>query len=163
MKEILRRCAPQDDKLNFEIIFSLSITFVLVTSLLADIKMLYSIIMFKFWGKVRKHKQRGKKLGFPTANTNLFKKIPEGIYVSKTKVDGKVYESITFIGTVKIFNEKKFHAETYILDFSKDIYDKWISIELLKKIRENKKFNSTKDLIKQMKKDEAEARKYFKI
>lgn len=117
--------------------------------------------MFKFWGKVRKYNQRGRKLGFPTANINLTKKIPEGIYISKTKVNGKIHGSVTFIGAAKTFNEKKFHAETYILDFNQNIYGKWISIELIKKIRDNKKFNSAQVLIEQMKKDEKETRKYF--
>lgn len=118
--------------------------------------------MYKFWGKVRKHNQRGKKLGFPTANINLRKKIPEGIYVSKTKIQGKLFPSLTFIGSAKTFGEKRFHAETYILDFKRNIYGKWISVKLLKKIRDNKKFNSAKELIEQMKKDEQEAKKYFK-
>jgi len=118
--------------------------------------------MYKFWGKVRKHNQRGKKLGFPTANINLTKNIPEGIFISRTKIKNKFYPSLTFIGTAKTFNEKNFHAETYILDFNQDIYDQWISVKLLKKIRNNKKFNSADELVAQMKKDEKEARNYFK-
>lgn len=117
----------------------------------------------KFWGKVRQHNQRGSKLGFPTANVNLRKNIPEGIYISKTKVEGKIYSSLTFVGKAKTFNERRFHAENYILDFKKDIYGQWISVTLLKKIRGNKKFDSAKDLIAQMKKDEAIARRYFKF
>ena len=116
----------------------------------------------KFWGKVRKENQRGKKLGFPTANVNLSRDIPQGIYVSKTKVEEKIHPSLTFIGKVKTFNEQNIQAETYILDFKKDIYGKWISVDLLKKIRENKKFNSAADLVAQMKKDEQNAREYFK-
>lgn len=117
--------------------------------------------MHKFWGKVRKHNQRGKTLGFPTANINLTKKIPEGIYISKTKIDSKIHTSLTFIGTAKTFGETRFHAETYLLDFNKNIYGKWISVKLLKKIRDNEKFNSAQELVKQMKADELEARKYF--
>lgn len=118
--------------------------------------------MYKFWGKVRKHNQRGKKLGFPTANINLTQNIPEGIYISKTQLQGLWYQSLTFIGQAKTFGEIRFHAETYILDFNKNLYGKWISVKLLKKIRNNKKFNSAEELIAQMKKDEKEARKYFK-
>lgn len=114
----------------------------------------------KFWGKVRLHNQRGRKLGFPTANVNLSKKIPEGIYISKTKIDGKEYKSLTFIGRAKTFNEKKFHSETYILDFTQNIYGKWICVEILKKLRENKKFKSAKELIVQMTKDEILTRQY---
>lgn len=129
--------------------------------------------MYKFWGKVRKHNQRGKKLGFPTANVNLHKQIPEGIYVSTASVEGKkykqslkklrFYKSITFIGIVKTFNERHFHSETYILDFDKNIYNVWITVELLKKIRSNKKFKNADELITQMKKDEKAARKYFNL
>lgn len=116
----------------------------------------------KFWGKVRKHNQRGRKLGFPTANINLEQDIPEGIYISKTKIEGKVCPSLTFIGKAHTFNERSFHAETYILNFKKNIYGKWMTVTILKKIRENKKFNSAEELVTQMKKDEAVARKYFK-
>lgn len=118
--------------------------------------------MYKFWGKVRTDQKRGNKLGFPTANLNLTKKIPEGIYISQTKVADKIHPSITFIGEAKTFNEKKIQAETYILDFKKELYDQWISVKLLKKIRGNKKFKSADELVEQMKKDEAVARKYFK-
>ena len=116
----------------------------------------------KFWGKVRINHQRGKALGFPTANVNLAKKISEGIYISKTKIGNKIYLSLTFIGKAKTFNEQKFQAETYILDFNQNIYQKWISINLLKKIRGNQKFDSVSELIKQMKDDEIVARLYFK-
>ena len=119
------------------------------------------MMMYKFWGKVRQHNQRGRKLGFPTANINLTKNIPEGIYASYAKIKNSTHPALTFIGTAKTFNEKTFHAETYILDFKQDIYEKWVSIKLLKKIRNNKKFNSAKELVAQMKKDEKEARKYF--
>lgn len=117
--------------------------------------------MDKFWGKVKKHNQRGKKLGFPTANINLTKNIPEGIYISKTKIKNSFFNSLTFVGIAKTFNEKNFHAETHILDFDHDIYGRWISVRLLKKIRDNQKFQSVNNLIKQMKKDKIAARKFF--
>ena len=107
------------------------------------------------------HQKRGKTLGFPTANVNLKKNIPEGIYISRTKLGKSFFNSITFVGSAKTFDEKKFHAETYILDFDKNIYGEWISVKLLKKIRDNKIFSSALELITQMKKDEKETRKYF--
>ena len=116
----------------------------------------------KFWGKVRKGKLRGRKLGFPTVNVNLRKDIPEGIYISKTKLEDIIYPSLTFIGKAKTFNGKTFQSETYILDFNKNIYSKWISVELLKKIRGNKKFNSAGELIQQMKKDVTIAETFFR-
>lgn len=118
--------------------------------------------MFNFWGKVKRSFGRGKKLGFPTANINLSKKIPEGIYISRTKVENVWRPSLTFIGTAKTFNETEYKAETYFLDFNQNLYGKWISVELIKRIRGNKKFNSAEDLTMQMKLDEQKARKYFK-
>lgn len=118
-------------------------------------------MIYKFWGKVRTHSKRGKSLGFPTANIILTKKIPEGIYLSNTTIQNQLYPSLTFIGVAKTFNEKELKAENYLLDFNQNIYGRWISVKLIKKIRGNKKFASVEELVAQMKKDEAEARKYF--
>ena len=118
--------------------------------------------MIIVWGKVRQGQKRGKLLGFPTANFKLYKKIEQEVYISKTKVDGEIHKSITFIGNAKTFAEKDIKAETYILDFDKNIYDKYISVTLLKKIRGNKKFKSEKQLIQQMRNDLRITRQYFK-
>lgn len=112
-------------------------------------------------GKVRRGEDRGKKLGFPTANINLWQFIPEGVYVSNTKIKGKSYPSLTFIGKAETFNETKIQAETHIFNFNTSIYSQWISICLLQKLRNSKKFKSPHELISQMKKDKQQAEKYF--
>jgi riboflavin kinase/FMN adenylyltransferase len=116
-----------------------------------------------FWGKVTSGKKRGKGLGFPTANINLHKKIKEGIYISQATLNKKNYPALTFIGMAKTFGEKDINAETYFLTFNGNIYGKWVSVRLLRKIRENQKFESAAKLALQMKKDRKEAEKYFKI
>lgn len=116
-----------------------------------------------FWGKVKRGAQRGKSLGFPTANINLHKNISEGIYISMAKVNGKTLPALTFIGVAKTFGEKKVLAETYFLKVSFDVYGKWISIKLLKKIRQNQKFTSVRELVLQMQKDKIVACKYFNL
>lgn len=122
--------------------------------------------MIVFWGKVREGKQRGKSLGFPTANISLRENIPEGIYISKTQIHNSSnaawYPSVTFIGVAKTFGEKEARAETYLLDFDGDLYDKTLAITLLRKIRDNQKFDSVEELMKQMKKDIKQTEKYFK-
>lgn len=117
--------------------------------------------LYIFWGKVRKGKNRGKGLGFPTANLNLWKKIPEGVYISQTKVQKKGYPSLTFVGRAKTFDETLYHAETHLFGFDGSLYNQWLSVKLLKKIRDNKKFESTSDLIKQMQKDREIAKAFF--
>jgi|SRR5581483_251691 len=117
--------------------------------------------LFIYWGKVKEGKKRGKLLGFPTANISLSRKIPEGVYVSKLKAHGKNYAAVTFVGSAKTFGEKEYKSESYILDFNKNIYGEWVTIELFKKIRGNKKFSSEKLLITQMKEDIVNAEKVF--
>lgn len=124
--------------------------------------------IFEIRGKVKKGQSRGKKLGFPTANIALHKKIPEGVYISKTYlsagktiVEQKEHNSLTFIGRAKTFNENKYQAETYIFNFNETIYEKFIKIELIKKLRGNQKFDSPEKLIEQMEKDKKEALDYF--
>ncbi len=114
------------------------------------------------WGKVRKGSKRGRLLNFPTANFLLHRKLQQGIYVSNTKFMGKTYQSITFIGNAKTFGEDDIKAETFILNFNKSIYGKFICVTLIKRLRENIKFNSEKDLIKQMNKDLEDTKNYFK-
>lgn len=117
--------------------------------------------METIWGKVRRGKGRGKALGFPTANITLRRAIPEGIYIARTRADNRWHPSLVFIGSAKTFGETNVNAESYILSFDKELYGHWISIRLLKKIRENKKFASKEDLVAQMKEDGKKAKRYF--
>lgn len=117
--------------------------------------------MTRLRGKVIKGEGRGKDLGFPTANISIRKKITEGIYLSKITANGKIYNGLTFIGKAITFGATKTFAESYLLDFSEDLYGKEIIIQLLQKMRDNKKFSSPEDLIQQMNEDVAIARKFF--
>jgi riboflavin kinase / FMN adenylyltransferase len=117
--------------------------------------------IFIIRGKVLHGKNRGKKLGFPTANILLHQNIPEGVYASEVIITGKRYQAATFIGSAKTFDEKNYHAESYIFNFGGNIYGKWITIKLFKKIRENIKFNLEKELIKQMEGDLIDIKKFF--
>jgi riboflavin kinase / FMN adenylyltransferase len=116
-------------------------------------------------GTVVKGSERGKKLGFPTANIAYEADIlpPQGVYAVKALLGARKYSAIANIGTRPSFEKQnsKLHLEVHILDFSKNIYGEHLEIELLKKIRNEKRFSSPQDLIKQIQKDEAFARKYF--
>src|SRR5581483_2097323 len=114
-----------------------------------------------FWGKIISGKKRGKTLGYPTANTNLHKNIPDGIYASLVCINGKNYVTATFIGAAETFGEKRKKAEMFLLDFHKNIYGKWITVYLYKRIRSNKKFSSERQLIQAMKQDVLATRKFF--
>lgn len=119
--------------------------------------------LFIIWGKVRSGKKRGRQLGFPTANITLHRRIPEGIYAAEVVLDGKVFKAATFIGPAKTFGENDTKAESYMFDFNKDIYNRWITVRLYKKIRENRRFQSEAELVTQMQQDIKVIEEYFKV
>lgn len=117
---------------------------------------------FKMQGKVIKGAQRGRLLNFPTANLKpSFKYVTakSGVYFTRVNIDRDFYYGLTDIGTNPTFENKKMKIETYIMDFSKDIYGKNISIEFLEYLRPDYKFNSPEELIAQMEKDKKIGRK----
>ena len=116
----------------------------------------------KFTGVVKKNLGRGAKLGFPTANIDAPKETSDGIYAAITHCNTVPYYSVVFIGAAETFNEPDRKAEVYLLDFSANIYGKEIEVEIIKKIRDNQKFDSEQELVEQMKKDEQVARDFFK-
>lgn len=112
-------------------------------------------------GIVQQGDGRGSTLGYPTANIRCTENIPEGIYISQTKIQNDWLPSITFIGAAVTFGKTEKRAETTILDFHKNLYGKVIFIRLLKKIRNNKKFSSAEDLKLSIAEDERITREYF--
>lgn len=104
----------------------------------------------------------GRTLGFPTANIDYgnYYLPKNGIYYVKVYVDDKIHDGVLNLGhnpTVN-FSAKK-RLEVFILDFDEDIYDKRISVEFLRYLREEMKFSNVDDLLKQMKQDVVDARK----
>lgn len=107
---------------------------------------------FSITGKVIHGNHIGRTIGFPTANIEYPKsivKIPYGVYCSK--VNNKY--SVTNYGEKPTIGENKPVVETHILNFNKDIYNTKIDIEFIKKIRNEKKFNSLDELKSQINKD----------
>ncbi len=107
-------------------------------------------------GTVVSGKNRGNKLGFPTANIDPIDNyvLPEtGVYKTNTIVDGCKYLSVTNIGYNPTFNEDVLKIESHILDFSDNIYGKRLEIEFIDYIREDIKFTNKDELIYQINKD----------
>ena len=107
----------------------------------------------------------GRKIGYPTANLEIPKNIfiPKmGVYSSTVKIGNSdtIYKALTFIGISNI--NKELRVESHILDFSKMIYGKKITVVLLKYIRDNIKVNSIDEVKKLLENDEKKIRKYFK-
>ncbi len=99
-------------------------------------------------GIVKKGRQLGSRLGFPTANITTTKLTPKcGVYATKTAIDNHLYNSITNVGkNPTISSNNPINIETNIFDFNKDIYGKKIRVYFVDFIRTEKKFESAQEL-----------------
>jgi len=99
----------------------------------------------------------GSTIGFPTANLQIeeaYKLIPGiGVYAVKVNIDGYTYNGMMNIGYRPTVDGQNKKIEVHILDFQQKIYDKKICITFVKKIRDEKKFNSLNELKQQLMKD----------
>lgn len=121
---------------------------------------------YSFSGKVIKGKQLGRTIGFPTANIQIdeaYKLIPKnGVYIVKSSIDEKIHFGMMNIGNRPTVDGKNQTIEVYFFDFDKDIYDTSISVTILDRIRDEKKFDSLEDLKKQIEKDKQSVITYIK-
>lgn len=108
-------------------------------------------------GEVVKGDQRGRELGYPTANVGLGDTTHPayGIYATWVKIEGETEwrPSATNIGIRPMFETPEALVETFIFDFDKEIYGKTLHIKPVKRLRGEAKFDSLDDLIEQMAKD----------
>ena len=125
---------------------------------------------FSLFGKVVHSDGRGKKLGFPTANIHLTEEVipPLGVYLVNVFLEGRggvqKYHGLANVGRRPSFHKNgPVSLEVYILDFNKNIYGKEIYVEFLKKIRDEKRFASPKNLIQQIRRDQQKATAFFKL
>lgn len=121
---------------------------------------------FTLSGKVVHGDKVGRTLGFPTANIELgdpHKLVPPpGVYAIRSIVTNTLYTGLLSIGSKPTFGENNAQfIEAYFFDFDMDIYELFLEVVLLGKIREEMKFDSVDDLVEQMKKDEVLAKHKF--
>lgn len=115
---------------------------------------------FSIQSKVILGDQRGRVLGFPTANLTIpsGRAIPpNGVYAVYVIIKNKVYQAIANIGTNPTFNGLDRHIEVHIFDFDQDIYNELIEVAFVEKIRNEQHFDGANSLIKQINCDIATA------
>lgn len=112
-------------------------------------------------GEIEKGKALGRTINYPTANLKLkekYKLIPKnGVYVVASIIESKKIFGITSIGTNPTVGGKKRTIETHFLNFNKDLYEKEITIEFLKHIRDEETFDSIEELRQEIEIDEKKA------
>ncbi len=121
---------------------------------------------FALEGKVVKGKGLGREFEFPTANLEVaesYKLIPKnGVYVVRSVIEGFTFFGMMSIGTNPTVGGTEKTIETYFFDFEGDLYGKHLKIELLTRIRDEKKFESVEGLKIALKQDRAFSMQYIK-
>jgi len=121
---------------------------------------------FSLKGEVVKGRGLGKEFNYPTANINIaedYKLIPKnGVYVVRSVIEGETYFGMMSIGTNPTVGGTSRTIESFFFKLDKDLYGKRLEIDLLIRIRDEKKFNSVEELKLAMKQDEAFSKQYIK-
>ena len=113
-------------------------------------------------GRVIKGDQRGRQLGFPTANLAVAERrlVPaDGIYAVRAKIGEQWFGGAASIGIRPTFGGGHRTVEVYVLDFDGDLYDQVIEVQFIKRLRPEMKFDNVQALIAQMQQDVAQARR----
>ena len=116
-------------------------------------------------GKVVRGKALGRTVGMPTANLCITAgTMPEeGVYATRIRIGDGVYTSVTNIGRRPTVDDESYiTVETFIIDFDEEIYGEQAVLEVHKLLRPIQKFDSLKEVQKQVQKDAEMAKIYFK-
>ena len=112
---------------------------------------------FTIEGMVIDGDKRGRELSYPTANIDLqnqHKIVPkQGVYLVKSKLKGRVVYGMMNIGTKPTFDTTMPSIEVHFLDWNGDLYGQAVQVELLKWVREERKFSSVEELQTQIQAD----------
>jgi riboflavin kinase / FMN adenylyltransferase len=111
---------------------------------------------YQIRGKVIKGRERGgSKLGFPTANIKLHDELcPKlGVYAVLVETSLGDFKGVANIGFSPTFGDHMFTIEVHILDFNHDIYNTRIRVNMVKRLRDEKKFDSIDQLAGQIRQD----------
>lgn len=121
---------------------------------------------YRLCGMVHHGLGNGHKIGFPTANIQLdypYITPKEGVYMGYGIYNDERYKAIISFGThPTILPTVKPQIEIHFIDFDKNIYGQYIFIEFVDYMRENRKFSSIEELVKQLKRDEQKAKRTLK-
>lgn len=120
---------------------------------------------YSFSGTVVHGKKLGRTIGFPTANLKIeesYKLIPaNGVYAVKCKVGNQDVNGMLNIGTNPTVEGQGISIEVNLFEFDSDIYGEKITVEMIKRIRDEHKFASVDELKAQLSKDQNFALQIF--
>lgn len=117
-----------------------------------------------YTGIVAHGQQRGRMLGFPTANVSLddsYALLPNGVYAVKVHSMEKVWPGVANIGSNPTFGGTERRLEVHLLHFDANLYGKKIKTEFLAKLRDEKIFSNAEELVRQIHRDIEQVKTFF--
>ncbi len=119
---------------------------------------------FDLHGPVVRGADRGRRIGFPTANLAVAPDlaIPKfGVYVTWAYLGESRYASVTNVGKRPTFSETRPTIEVHLFDFEGDCYERELRVELLHRLRDEQRFSGVEELTAQIQRDIRAARSHF--
>ncbi len=116
---------------------------------------------FALRGRVVHGEQRGRTLGFPTANLHQRPGLlvpADGVYAVRARVDGEVHSGVLNIGVRPTFGTLRRTVEAFLLDYDGDLYGCWLTVELIERLRGERRFPGPEALRQAIAADVARAR-----
>ena len=106
-------------------------------------------------GVVEHGRRLGRELGFPTANMAVPDSVtaPDGVYYSRAEVDGTLYDAMSNLGSNPSVGGAVRHLETHIFGFGGSLYGRTLRVELVRKIRDERRFATIGELRAQIARD----------
>lgn len=117
--------------------------------------------IFSLRGCVVSGAGRGEELGFPTANLdiNQGQAVPvDGVYAARAHVNDGAYQAMAYIGKNPTFGDSKRGLEVYLLDYHGDLRGRELGVDIIERIRGDKRFNSAEELKQRIAEDVAKGR-----
>ncbi len=121
-----------------------------------DIKMAHQLLGYYpiLDGIVVEGEHRGAAIGFPTANIgieNIYNVFGKGVYAAQAEVGANTYDCVVNIGSKPTFHDEyPVSIEAHLMKFDGDLYGQRISLSLIEKLRDEKRFGSLEDLVAQI-------------
>lgn len=115
---------------------------------------------FRVRGRVVHGAERGRTLGFPTANLEQVRTVlpRDGVYAGRVQIDGVWHAAAINLGPNPTFAEQARKFEVHVIDYSGDLYNTWLDVELLDRLRDTIPFPGLAALQEQLRRDVAGAR-----
>jgi riboflavin kinase/FMN adenylyltransferase len=110
---------------------------------------------YQIAGTVATGAQRGRTIGFPTANLDHVPTVlpGNGVYAVRAVVDGKMWSAAANIGPNPTFGEDARKVEVHLIGFSGDLYGKSMAVEFIARLRDTRPFANVGELVEQLKRD----------